>query len=227
MTRLDKELHGRGLAKSRSVAAELIAGGKVLVGGEVCTKAATLVSESDRLEVTEQPRYVSRGGYKLEHGLAAFGVDLRGKVCLDVGASTGGFTDCMLQHGASRVYAVDVGRGQLEESLKGDERVISLEQCDIRGFELPEKPEFTAVDVSFISVKLILPYIKSREAVVLIKPQFELGRKHKGVITDRKLAGKIAEEVAAFAGAGATKVIESPVIGGSGNREFLMYLERI
>jgi len=223
MTRLDKELHSRGLAKSRSAAAQLICGGKVRVNGEVCEKSSALICESDFLEVAEQPRYVSRGGYKLEHALNAFNIDLRGKICLDVGASTGGFTDCMLQHGAAKVYAVDVGTSQLDESLRADARVISLEKHDIRTLELPEKTDFTSVDVSFISLKLILPHIASH-AVVLIKPQFELGRKHKGVIADAKLARKIAEEVAAFAGS--STLIDSPILGKNGNHEFLMEIKK-
>jgi len=225
--RLDKELYLRGFVKSRTVAAELIADGKVNVNGEVCVKASRLVLIDDVVEVHgEQLRYVSRGGLKLEHALNTFGIDLTGKICLDVGASTGGFTDCMLQHGASLVYAVDVGTNQLDSVLRDDGRVVSMERCDIRTAEISEEVEVCAVDVSFISLKLILPYIRS-EAVVLVKPQFELGKKHKGVITDMKLQNKIVNDVREFAesiGFRIKDVIESPILGGSGNREFLMYV---
>lgn len=239
MTRLDKELHSRSLAKSRTAACDLITDGKVTVNGEKCVKPSTLVGEEDIIAVVgERPRYVSRGGIKLEHALKTFDVDLSGKVCLDVGASTGGFTDCMLRHGAKKVYAVDVGTSQLSTELSdlvNSGRIISLENCDIRSFVPPEKTDFTAVDVSFISLRIILPYLKSLknmsvngEIITLIKPQFELGKSHKGVITDRKTADKIADEIKTFAeksGFSVTGFTESPVTGKSGNREFLMQLK--
>ncbi|MCL1831361.1 MAG: TlyA family RNA methyltransferase [Oscillospiraceae bacterium] len=232
MIRLDKELHARGLAKSRSVAAALIADGKVTVNGVVVTKPALAVSDGDCLQVSDYPKYVSRGGYKLGHALAHFGIDVAGKICLDAGASTGGFTDCMLQSGARRVYAVDVGTSQLDARLQGDSRVVSLEQCDIRTATLPEKADFAAADVSFISVKLILPEVRrliqaSAHVIVLVKPQFEYGRKHKGVITDRKVHEKIVADVIAFAegcGFAVCGVCESPILGKSGNKEFLVDL---
>jgi len=230
MLRLDKELHLRQHfnLKSRTAAADLISEGKVSVNGVICTKPSFLVSEDDLIEIVgEQLKYVSRGGLKLEHALDVFGIDLYGKVCLDVGASTGGFTDCMLQRRASRVYAVDVGSNQLDEKLKQDERVISMENCDIRTAKFAEKIDFTAVDVSFISLKLILPVLPKSNAVVLIKPQFELGKKHKGVITAQKVHEKIVADIAEFAvGAGFShpQITESPIIGKSGNKEFLMLL---
>jgi len=234
MNRLDKELHTRGLAKSRTLAAGLIADNLVSVNGVICNKQSNLVNPGDVIEITgdvslsQRLRYVSRGGLKLQHAIDSFGIDLTGKVCLDVGASTGGFTDCMLQHGASRVYAVDTGTGQLDCALLNDSRVISMEKCDIRKAVIPEKVNFTAVDVSFISLKLILPEIGRfgcDSAVLLIKPQFEFGKKHKGVITDRKIQDKIAADIAGFAeslGYCVKQLIDSPLLGGDGNREFLM-----
>jgi 23S rRNA (cytidine1920-2'-O)/16S rRNA (cytidine1409-2'-O)-methyltransferase len=228
MNRFDKELHERGLAKSRSSAADLIARGAATVNGVICTKSARLVSERDVI-ACETPRYVSRGGLKLERALREFGTDLRGLTCLDTGASTGGFTDCMLQHGAARVYAVDVGSNQLDPLLREDSRVVSMERCDIRGAVLPEKIDFAAVDVSFISAKLILPELnrlsKSKaSAIVLLKPQFETGRRHKGVVTDRRVHEKIVADFIREYSAYSARVIESPVLGGDGNREFLMEL---
>ena len=221
MIRLDKELHLMSLVKSRTAAADLIAEGKVTVNGVICNKPSHLVGENDTVEIVgEMLKYVSRGGLKLQHALDVFGIDLTGKVCLDVGASTGGFTDCMLQSGAVKVYAVDVGSNQLDDKLKQDSRVVSMENCDIRNMEIP-KVDFTAVDVSFISLKLILPVL-SGEIISLIKPQFELGKKHKGVITDSKLQDKIVKDITQFANA--KNVIESPIIGKSGNKEFLMLI---
>jgi 23S rRNA (cytidine1920-2'-O)/16S rRNA (cytidine1409-2'-O)-methyltransferase len=233
--RVDKELHLRGFAKSRTAASELIAQGKVAVNGTIPVKSSQLVSPDDVITLTGGAlRYVSRGGLKLEHALGVFGLDITEAVCLDVGASTGGFTDCMLQHGAKRVYAVDVGTSQLAASLWENERVVSMEQCDIRTAEIAEKIGFCTVDVSFISVKLILPELKrflqpeTSSAVLLIKPQFELGRKHKGVITDRKVQDKIVADVADFAentGFRVKDVVDSPILGKSGNREFLMWVK--
>ena len=237
MNRLDKELHRRGLAKSRTASASLIAEGKVAVNRRLCTDVSRAVQPDDLIEITgEPPRYVSRGGLKLECALEVFGINLSGVTCLDAGASTGGFTDCMLQHGASRVYAVDVGSSQLDATLRDEPRVVSMERCDIRALQeqaqLPEKVGFASVDLSFISVKQALPAVKEAlisggGAVVLIKPQFELGRKHKGVITDTKLQAKIVEDITGFAemsGFTVKGVIESPILGKEGNREFLMWV---
>ncbi|MCL1788803.1 MAG: TlyA family RNA methyltransferase [Oscillospiraceae bacterium] len=236
MKRLDKELHNRNLAKSRTAAAELIANHVIRVNGEICARISRIVTADDVIEICgdapDTLRYVSRAGLKLEHALRTFGLDLPKKICLDVGASTGGFTDCMIQHGASRVYAVDVGTNQLVDSLKQDERVVSMEQCDIRNAEIPEDVDFIAVDVSFISAKLILPelrkFVKTKaDAVVLIKPQFELGKRHKGVITNKKTQTQITDDMMKFAEDNAFHVkglCDSPVIGKSGNREFLMWM---
>jgi 23S rRNA (cytidine1920-2'-O)/16S rRNA (cytidine1409-2'-O)-methyltransferase len=223
MNRLDKELHTRGLVKSRTAAADLITDGKVAINGVVCVKSSREVSDGDLIEIVgELPKYVSRGGLKLEHALDTFGIDLTGKICLDVGASTGGFTDCMLQRGASRVYAVDVGTNQLAPILRDDNRVVSIERCDIRGTTIIPFVNFTAVDVSFISLKLVLPYLCG-ETVALIKPQFEYGIKHKGVITDNKVQDNIVDDITkSFNAKG---VIESPILGKGGNKEFLMWTE--
>ncbi|MCL2633905.1 MAG: TlyA family RNA methyltransferase [Oscillospiraceae bacterium] len=239
MNRLDKELHLRGLVKSRTAAAELIENGAVSVNGTICRKPSHSVEPYDIISIVgEQPRYVSRGGLKLEHALNEFAINLTGLVCLDVGASTGGFTDCMLQHGAKRVYAVDVGTNQFDADLRNDDRVILMEQYDIRNaklFEKSEKIDFTAVDVSFISLKHILPTfvgancVRPQNIIVLIKPQFELGKKHKGVITDKKIQQGVVDDIRMFAQSLGFTVIGttvSPIHGGSGNKEFLMYIRR-
>ncbi|MCL1902934.1 MAG: TlyA family RNA methyltransferase [Oscillospiraceae bacterium] len=236
INRLDKELYRRNLAKSRTTAAELITNNAVTVNGSLCNKVSQAVNEDDIIEISDKVidtlRYVSRAGLKLEQAVLHYNLDLNGKICLDIGASTGGFTDCMLKYGARRVFAVDVGTSQLADSLRRDPRVVSVEQCDIREFIAPVKAEFIAVDVSFISVKLILPKLKEladngADAVVLVKPQFELGRRHKGVITESKVRNKIVDEVATFAKSSGLLVkglCESSVVGKSGNREYLMWL---
>jgi 23S rRNA (cytidine1920-2'-O)/16S rRNA (cytidine1409-2'-O)-methyltransferase len=240
MERLDKVLLIRGYAPSRSAGKRMIKEGRVSVNGEICRKTAYLTREDDTVEVFEEPiSFVSRGGLKLQYALTEYDIDLSGAVCLDVGASTGGFTDCMLQNGASRVYAVDVGRNQLSDALLNDERVVSLEKTDIRKTDethIPEKVDFVAVDVSFISLKYVLPYIvnfmkSNADVVALIKPQFEVGResvaKYKGVITDPNLHKMAIGKVVAFMGrdmkAQVHAVLQSPVTGGSGNKEFLMW----
>lgn len=226
----------RGLVKSRTLAQNLIKEGNVHINGRICTKASETVEDTDNIEITgEMPRYVSRGGLKLEKAVSLWEINLEGAVCLDVGASTGGFTDCMLQKGAKRVYAVDVGTSQLDPKLKDDSRVISLEQTDIRKAEIPEKADFISIDVSFISLKLILPYIRSLwsekgRCVALIKPQFEAGKKYlgkNGVIRDKKLQQSIVEDIKQFcitSGFTVMGITESAITGGDGNREFLIYL---
>ncbi len=239
--RIDVLLAASGRAKSRSAARQLILEGSVTVNGKTVMKPSEIYDdEIDGIEVTaDSPaaKYAGRGGLKLETAIEGFGIDLNDKICLDIGASTGGFTDCMLQNGAARVYAVDVGTSQLAEKLRADSRVVSLEQLDIRKAgesEIPEKVGFISIDVSFISLKLILPEIK-RFAVsgagccALIKPQFELGKTHigkSGVVKDPKLHEKVVTDMTAFAGAlGFTgiRTIPSKITGGDGNREFLMY----
>ena len=238
--RLDILLTEKGLAKSRTSAAALIKEGSVTVNGNVAGKPSELCEDTDSISVSESSgltRYVGRGGLKLETALEAFGISPLGSVCLDIGASTGGFTDCMLQNGAKRVYAVDVGTSQLAEKLRADSRVISLENLDIRLADeslIPEKAGFIAVDVSFISLKQIIPAIPrfaAEKAVcaLLIKPQFELGRVKlgkSGVVKDPKLQKKAVDDVCCFAaqlGFSDIRTVPSKITGGDGNREFLMH----
>lgn len=245
--RLDIYLTENGICKSRTAAQSLIKSGGVLVGGKVCGKPSAEVGGAQVEVVGEQLRYVGRGGLKLEKALEVFGVKLGGALCIDIGASTGGFTDCMLQNGAARVFAVDVGRGQLDEKLRNDPKVVSLEQTDIRAFD-PEKygisgADFIGADVSFISLKMILPHIKRLLAVggtacVLIKPQFEVGQSlsadrsalnKKGIVRDEKIRLKIVEEIKGCARENGLTVLgtaESPIKGGDGNTEYLMGLRK-
>ncbi|MGN0597741.1 MAG: TlyA family RNA methyltransferase [Ruminiclostridium sp.] len=234
--RIDVAMAERGLVKSRTLAQNLIKEGNVHINGRICTKASEMVEDTDNIEITgEMPKYVSRGGLKLEKAVSLWEIDLDGAVCLDVGASTGGFTDCMLQKGAKKVYAVDVGTSQLDPKLRADSRVISLENTDIRKARIPEKADFISIDVSFISLKLILPYIKALwsekgRCVALIKPQFEAGKKYlgkNGVIKDKKLQQSIVEDIKQFcitSGFTVMGTTESAITGGDGNREFLIYL---
>ncbi len=241
--RLDVYLSEKNLTKSRAAAAALIKAGAVSVNGKIVEKSAFEVGENDDVKIVgETLKYVGRGGLKLEKALEIGKIDLSGKTCLDIGASTGGFTDCMLQNGAKTVYAVDVGTNQLDEKLRKDARVVSLENTDIRDFFLNSDVDFIGADVSFISLKLVLPHIfrllkKDGKAVVLVKPQFEagsssVGRKalsKKGVVTDEKARLKIVAEVKDFAEkCGFTVLLteKSPITGGSGNVEYLMILEK-
>lgn len=233
-SRLDVALVQRGLAPSRERAQEAISAGLVLVGGKPAAKAALKVTDADELTVTGDPiGYVGRGGLKLEAALDRFGLDPGGLVCMDVGASTGGFTDCMLRRGARLVYAVDVGRDQLHPTLRQDPRVVVMEETDIRTVSaLPELPQFASVDVSFISLTMVLPAVarllaKGGRIAALIKPQFEagVGRVGKnGVVKDPKEHRKAVDKVlgaAAALGLRTGEVIDSPVLGTAGNKEFL------
>lgn len=244
--RLDVYLTENGICKSRTAAQSLIKSGGVLVGGKVCMKPSADVTAAVEI-VGEQLRYVGRGGLKLEKALDYFGTDLNGALCIDIGASTGGFTDCMLQNGAAKVFAVDVGRDQLDGKLRADSRVVSLEQTDIRNFD-PEKygtvgADFIGTDVSFISLKMIFPHIKrllrvGGTACVLIKPQFEVGQSmcadrsalnKKGIVRDEKIRLKIVEEIKTAAVENGLTVLgtaESPIKGGDGNTEYLLGLRR-
>lgn len=241
--RLDVYLSEKNLTKSRAAAAALIKAGAVSVNGKIVERSAFEVGENDEVKIVgETLKYVGRGGLKLEKALEIGKIDLNGKICLDIGASTGGFTDCMLQNGAKTVYAVDVGTNQLDEKLRNDARVISLENTDIRDFFLNSEVDFIGTDVSFISLKLVLPHVfrllkKGGKAVVLVKPQFEagtssVGRKalsKKGVVTDEKARLKIVAEVKDFAlqyGFTVLLTEKSPITGGSGNVEYLMILEK-
>lgn len=236
--RLDAFVAEQGISKSRTAAQELIKSGGISVNGKIVTKCSAEVSAGDSVVlVGELPRYVGRGGLKLEAALAAFPISLKGLCCADIGASTGGFTDCMLQNGAARVYAIDVGSNQLDEKLRADRRVISMENTDVRSAELPEQADFIGTDVSFISLKLILPHIMrllkaGGVAAALIKPQFEAGRQalnKQGVVRDEKVRKRVVEDIRGFAadmGFSVMGVIKSPIEGGSGNVEYLICLKK-
>ena len=241
--RLDQLIVERGLAESRSRAQALLIGGKVRVGvgdrARVDRKPGDLVEATAPIEVVAPEPYVSRGGHKLAAALGAFGVDPAGRVCLDVGASTGGFTDVLLQRGASRVYALDVGRGQLAEALRRDSRVVSMERVNARTLtpaSLPEPISLATVDVSFISLALVLEPIASTfgpdaggEIVALVKPQFEAGPADAkgGVVRDPAVHARVLRDVAirgAASGLEPLDAIASPLLGPEGNREFLLHL---
>ena len=239
--RLDVLLVKRNLAESREKAKAVIMSGIVYVEGQKEDKAGTTFDESVNIEVRGHTlKYVSRGGLKLEKAMSHFGVMLEGKTCMDVGSSTGGFTDCMLQNGAVRVYAVDVGHGQLAWKLRNDERVVCMEKTNIRYVtpdEIPEKIDFSSIDVSFISLKLILPPLNGLlkdggHAACLVKPQFEAGREKvgkKGVVRDPAVHLEVLEHFLDHAGDAGFTVLGltySPIRGPEGNIEYLGYLEK-
>ncbi|MDO4572155.1 MAG: TlyA family RNA methyltransferase [Clostridia bacterium] len=239
-TRLDCYLVENGLAGSRERARALIMAGKVRVNGRLADKAGFPVPEGASVSVVGGALpYVSRGGFKLEKALRTFPIDLKGRVAADIGASTGGFTDCMLQNGARRVYAVDVGYGQLDWRLRSDERVVTLERRNARFMEpawFEDGPfSFASIDVSFISLRLILPPLhaclpEGGEAVALIKPQFEAGRAEvgkRGVVRDPAVHRRVCEESVRFAvetGFSALGLCPSPIKGPEGNIEFLLWI---
>jgi 23S rRNA (cytidine1920-2'-O)/16S rRNA (cytidine1409-2'-O)-methyltransferase len=236
--RLDQLVTDRGLTPSRERARALILAGQVTVDGEPVTKAGTPVSESALIGlVAPDHPYVGRGGLKLAHALDTFHIEVSGREALDVGASTGGFTDVLLQRGATRVVALDVGHGQLDWTLRNDPRVVVIERFNARTLTLADLPgpvDFVAVDVSFISLRQILPVIPpllrdGADVVALVKPQFEAGRAEvrKGVIRDQAVHRRVLEEIAAAAaGVGLTPVgsTSSPITGQKGNVEFLLHL---
>jgi len=240
--RLDILLAERGLTESREQAKRLIMAGAVVVNEHRVDKPGALVRTTALLRVKDaaRSRYVSRGGYKLEAALRAFDLDVTGIVALDVGASSGGFTDCLLQHGASKVFAVDVGYGQLAWSVRQDHRVVNLERCNIRALDpnlLGETPTLAVIDASFISLTLILPKVLSLIAspgtvVALIKPQFEVGKGKVGkggVVRDPTLHAEVVERLRARAeewNVTVKGVIESPLVGPKGNKEFFFYLQK-
>lgn len=238
--RLDVLLVKRNLAESREKAKALIMAGIVYVDGQKEDKAGTSFDESVGIEVRGHTlKYVSRGGLKLEKAMSHFGVELEGKVCMDVGSSTGGFTDCMLQNGAVLVYAVDVGHGQLAWKLRNDERVVCMEKTNIRYVtpeEIPDKIDFSSIDVSFISLTKVLGPVKcllqeNGQIVCLIKPQFEAGREKvgkKGVVRDKKVHQEVIEKVIGFSVSIGFEVLNlefSPIKGPEGNIEYLLYLQ--
>lgn len=237
--RLDLLISEMGLAKSRQRAKELIVGGQVKVNGVNVSKPSFDANETDDIKIIgEQLAYVGRGGLKLEKAVKEFGIGLKDRICADIGASTGGFTDCMLKCGAAFVYAVDVGHGQLDDSLKSDPRVKNMEGTNILEIDrFPEEVSFISADVSFVSLKKILPKIsgilaENGEAVILIKPQFEAGRSDVGkggIVKDRKVHKRVLEEITKFAlsvGLPTEKMTFSPICGGDGNIEYLAYLKK-
>lgn len=236
--RLDVLLQKR-MNLTRAQAQSLIRSGKVFDKNGICLdKPGTKLPENIELKVIQDNRFVSRGGIKLEHALNHFGIDVKSVIAMDIGASTGGFTDCLLQYGAKKVYAIDVGYGQLAWSIRTNPRVVVMERCNIRYLDpalLSEKPNFFVVDCSFISLKLVLPKIielvdTPSHGVILIKPQFEAGREHVekgGVVKDNMIIQKTIDEVLTEAeklGFVVQGVVPSPIKGPAGNQEFLAYL---
>jgi 23S rRNA (cytidine1920-2'-O)/16S rRNA (cytidine1409-2'-O)-methyltransferase len=238
-TRLDKLLVERGLARTRERAQAMVVAGRVLVNEQKVDKPGTAIAEDAVFRLLgDDPRYVGRGGLKLEAALKHWQIDLAGRFCVDVGASTGGFTDCMLQHGAARVLAIDTGYGQIAQSLRSDSRVSLMERTNARLLkhgDLPEGISFLAMDVSFISATLVLPAVAAavgeslKEAVILVKPQFDAGREYVGkggIVRDpaghQVAIDRVREGVLALGGR-ETEVIDSPILGAEGNKEFLLH----
>jgi 23S rRNA (cytidine1920-2'-O)/16S rRNA (cytidine1409-2'-O)-methyltransferase len=243
--RLDKLLVDRGLAASRERAQALILAGKVLVDEQKMEKSGAQVTAESEIRLLEDDlKYVSRGGLKLERALAHWKISVSGKICIDIGASTGGFTDCLLQHGAARVIAIDTGYGQMDFKLRQDPRVRLLEKTNARYLTreaVGENADFVAMDVSFISATLVLPAVvaaafsesphrrNGKQIVILVKPQFEAGREHVGkggIVRDEEAQLAAVEKVRTALisiGAVETDVIDSPILGAEGNREFLLY----
>jgi 23S rRNA (cytidine1920-2'-O)/16S rRNA (cytidine1409-2'-O)-methyltransferase len=243
--RLDQALVERGLCPSREKAKRAILAGQVRISGQLADKASVLVSADSKIELQAGEKYVSRGGFKLEHALSHFALTVAHQVALDLGASTGGFTDCLLQHGAAKVYAVDVGQGQLAWRLRQDSRVVVMEKTNARNLTAADFPEpfspvdLIVIDCSFISLRKILPTSIALvrpcgKIIALIKPQFEAGKaeadKGAGVIRDPQIHERVLRELEEFVGSlavlrwvGATP---SPILGPAGNREFLALIER-
>ena len=235
--RLDVLLVERGMAESRAKAQAMIMAGQVRVADQVTLKPSTSVSVDSIITVDSGPRFVSRGGEKLEAALESFQIDVTSRVCADVGASTGGFTDCILQRGAAKVYAIDVGKGILHWKLRNDPRVVVMEETNARYVEsLPEPVSVVTVDASFISLKILLPVVgkwnvEKGEIIALIKPQFEAGKKDvargDGVIRDPEIHKQVLLDVLGFAQTEGLQIhglIKSPLLGPKGNAEFLVWL---
>jgi 23S rRNA (cytidine1920-2'-O)/16S rRNA (cytidine1409-2'-O)-methyltransferase len=235
--RADLLLVERGLFASRAKAREAIEAGLVLVDGVALKKPSDMVDSKSKIEAQKPYRWVSRGGLKLEAGLTHFEIDAKERICLDVGSSTGGFTDVLLSRGAAKVFAVDVGQGQLHERLLRNKRVVSLEQTDARNLDaalIPEAPSLVVCDASFISLKLVLPQALALAAegaflVALIKPQFEAGREAvregRGIVRDEAIHEAVCADIAEWLAATGWNVLgiaPSPIEGGDGNREFLI-----
>jgi 23S rRNA (cytidine1920-2'-O)/16S rRNA (cytidine1409-2'-O)-methyltransferase len=239
-TRIDVLLTERGLVESRSLAQRMVMAGQVRVNGQVVDKPSIKVEQGAQVTVESGPPYVSRGGEKLAAALEAFELtELNGRICADVGASTGGFTDALLQHGAGKVYAIDVGYGELHWKLRNDERVVVMERINARHVQsLPEPVSLVTIDASFISLKILLPVVKNwfpqagGQVVTLIKPQFEAGREEsargEGVIRDPEVHRKVLLDVLSAAereGFSVIGLIRSPLTGPKGNVEFLAHLQ--
>ena len=240
-SRLDVAICERGYCENRSKAAALIMEGKVYVNGQKALKSGVMVKARDQIEVRgEKMPFVSRGGYKLQKAMQVFPIQLNNCICMDIGASTGGFTDCMLQSGALKVYSVDVGYGQLAWSLRTDARVVNMERTNFRYLtpeDIAEPLDFASVDVSFISLKIILPVLytllkENAFAVCLIKPQFEAGKDavgKKGVVRDPKVHESVIQTITEFAKATGFSIKGldfSPIKGPEGNIEYLMYFKK-
>ncbi|MCJ7855445.1 TlyA family RNA methyltransferase [Lachnospiraceae bacterium NSJ-143] len=239
--RLDLLLVNRNLVQSRERAKALIMAGEVYVDGMKEDKAGTKIDINSEIVLkSSDMKYVSRGGFKLEKAINEFGLSLNGKICMDIGASTGGFTDCMLQNGAQKVYSIDVGYGQFAWKLRNDERVVCLEKTNIRYIteeQVPDRPDFASVDVSFISLTKVIPpaltvMSESASLVCLIKPQFEAGREKvgkKGVVRDLAVHVEVIKKIVDFAidtGLNVINISFSPIKGPEGNIEYLILLDR-
>ncbi len=239
--RLDVAVTQRGLCESREKAKAIIMAGDVFVNDEKCDKAGTMIKPDDKITVkADKLKYVSRGGLKLEKAMLKHGISLDGAVCMDIGASTGGFTDCMLQNNAARVYSIDVGYGQLAWKLRNDERVVNLERTNVRYLteqQVNEPCDFASVDVSFISLTLVLPVLyrflnQDAKAVVLVKPQFEAGKGKvgkKGVVREPEIHLEVVNKILRFCTEIGFCVIDidySPIRGPEGNIEYLFYIEK-
>ena len=239
--RLDVAVFERGYAETREKAKAMIMAGSVYLNGQKALKGGVNIKETDVIEVRGAVNpFVSRGGLKLDKAVKSFGLDLNGCICMDIGASTGGFTDCMLTNGAKKVYSIDVGYGQLAWKLRCDERVVNLERTNFRYVtreQVPDEIDFASVDVSFISLKLILPVMHTLlknggQSVCLIKPQFEAGKENigkKGVVRDKSVHESVVENITNFAAENGFKVMGvdfSPIKGPEGNIEYLMYIEK-
>ena len=238
--RLDQRIVQLGLLESREKAKAMIMAGQVYVNGQKELKAGTNVKPEDSIEVRSSMEFVSRGGYKLKKAVSVFPITLKDKICMDIGASTGGFSDCMLQNGAKKVYCVDVGYGQLAWKIRSDPRVVNLERTNIRYVtdeQVTDKIDFASVDVSFISLELVLPVAYNLlsddgETVCLIKPQFEAGRENvgkKGVVRDINVHKNVINKIYLFAkqlGFDVCGLDFSPIKGPEGNIEYLIYLKK-
>jgi 23S rRNA (cytidine1920-2'-O)/16S rRNA (cytidine1409-2'-O)-methyltransferase len=235
-SRIDTLLVERGLVESRQQARAILLAGEIRVNGAPVTRPALLVAETATIEVLQRPAYVSRGGDKLAHAVQRFGMDVTGMTCVDVGASTGGFTDCLLQHGAEKVYAVDVGYGELAYKLRQDQRVVVMERINARDLPpLPEQCDLAVFDVSFIGLEKVIPAVRrslkpNARLVTLLKPQFQARREEvgkKGVVKDHQVHAAVVGRFIDWTSSNGLRLIDlalSPVVGPAGNREFLVYL---